>query len=163
MILTWAERCEKFDDGEIITERLIQEVMQEEIDDLRKELALQKLSDIGQEIENEPVAHRFKWEEQEEWQYGDGYDATGAPNDPDYFAYEPLYTHPNEDRDSALYATGYWKGIEYKRMRELSDEEVSEFIHQMVLCCQVHPNSANINVLGLAQIVKDILKKASEK
>jgi hypothetical protein len=36
MILTWAERCEKFDDGEIITERLIQEVMQEEIDELRE-------------------------------------------------------------------------------------------------------------------------------
>lgn len=75
----------------------------------------------------------------------------------------PVYTHSNEDRDSAIYATGYWKGIEYKRMRELTDEEVSEFINQMVLCCQVHPNSANINVLGLAQIVKDILKKASEK
>ena len=55
---------------------------------------------------NEPVAHRFKWEEQEEWQYGDGYDATGAPNDPDYFTYEPLYTHP---------------------MRELTDEEIGEF------------------------------------
>jgi hypothetical protein len=36
MIQTWAERCEKFDDGEIITERLIQEVMQEEIDELRE-------------------------------------------------------------------------------------------------------------------------------
>jgi hypothetical protein len=66
--------------------------LQSDIGQLKKELALQKLSDIGQEIENEPVAHRFKWEEQEEWQYGDGYDATGAPNDPDYFAYEPLYT-----------------------------------------------------------------------
>ena len=53
MIPTWAERCEKFDDGEIITEKLIQEVMQEEIDDLRKELALQKLSDIGQSIQHE--------------------------------------------------------------------------------------------------------------
>ena len=53
MILTWAERCEKFDDGEIITERLIQEVMQEEIDELRKELALQKLSDISQAIQRE--------------------------------------------------------------------------------------------------------------
>jgi len=42
MILTWAERCEKFDDGEIITERLIQEVMQEEIDELRELQALVK-------------------------------------------------------------------------------------------------------------------------
>jgi len=51
---------------------------------------------------NEPVAHRFKWEEQKEWQYGDGYDATGAPNDPDYFAYEPLYTHPADLTDEEI-------------------------------------------------------------
>jgi len=62
MIPTWAERCEKFEDGEIVTNAKIQQVMQEEIDELRerleetrqlyiKELALQKLSDIGQEIE----------------------------------------------------------------------------------------------------------------
>ena len=44
MILTWAERCEKFADGEIITERLIQEVMQEEIDELRKEIKALKLA-----------------------------------------------------------------------------------------------------------------------
>ena len=129
----------------------------QEIEALEKELALQKLSDIGQEIENEPVAWMFR-----------GYLYDTDPSDwavhehPDVPVI-PLYTHPNEDRDSAIYATGYWKGIEYKRMRELTDEEVSEFIHQMVLCCQVHPNSADINVLGLAQIVEDILKKASEK
>ena len=79
MIPTWQERCEKFDDGEIVTNAKIQQVMQEEIDELRskmdkmqdgivsltddlfaerreclkleKELALQKLSDIGQEFE----------------------------------------------------------------------------------------------------------------
>ena len=63
MILTWAERCEKFEDGEIVTNAEIQQVMQEEIDELRerleetrqlyiKELALQKLSDIGQVFES---------------------------------------------------------------------------------------------------------------
>ena len=57
-----------------------------------------------------PVAHRFKWEEQEEWQYGDGYDATGAPNDPDYFAYEPLYTQ-----------------------RDLTDEEINQIVWQQNL------------------------------
>jgi hypothetical protein len=51
MIKTWAERCENFDDGEIVTNAKIQQTMQEEIDELRKELALQKLSDIGQAIE----------------------------------------------------------------------------------------------------------------
>ena len=53
MIPTWAERCEKFDDGEIVTNAKIQQMMQEEINDLRKELALQKLSDIGQSIERQ--------------------------------------------------------------------------------------------------------------
>jgi acetyl-CoA carboxylase alpha subunit len=64
MIPTWAERCEKFDDGEIVTNAKIQQMMQEEIDELRerleetrqlyiKELALQKLSDISQAIQRE--------------------------------------------------------------------------------------------------------------
>ena len=64
MIPTWAERCEKFDNGEIVTNAKIQQMMQEEIDELRerleetrqlyiKELALQKLSDIGQKIERQ--------------------------------------------------------------------------------------------------------------
>ena len=101
----------------------------------------------------EPVAHRFKWEEQEEWQYGDGYDATGAPNDPDYFSYEPLYTHPNEDRDSALYATGYWKGIEYKRMRELTDEEILKFKDKV-------PYTLGSDLIDFARA---ILRKAQEK
>jgi hypothetical protein len=81
MILTWAERCEKFDDGEIITERLIQEVMQEEIDELREQLEETRQLYIKQ-------------------------------------------LALNEDRDSAIHVTGYWKGIEYKRLRELTDEEI---------------------------------------
>ena len=80
MIPTWAERCEKFG-NKIVTNAMIQQAMQEEIDELRskmdkmqdgivsltddlfaerreclkleKELALQRLSDIGQEIECE--------------------------------------------------------------------------------------------------------------
>jgi len=43
MILTWNERCEKFDAGEIVTNAKIQEVMQEEIDELRKELKKKEL------------------------------------------------------------------------------------------------------------------------
>ena len=53
MIPTWAERCENFEDGEIVTNAMIQQAMQEEIDELRQELALQRLSDIGQAIERE--------------------------------------------------------------------------------------------------------------
>ena len=54
----------------------------------------------------------------------------------------PLYTHP---------------------AKTLTDEEIGDFIHRMVLCCQVHPSSADINVLGLKFIVEDILRKAQEK
>lgn len=38
MIKTWAERCEDFDDGEIVTNAKIQQMMQEEIDELREAL-----------------------------------------------------------------------------------------------------------------------------
>jgi hypothetical protein len=47
MIPTWAEQCEQFNDEEIVTNAKIQQMMQEEIDELRKEL--QRLSDIEQE------------------------------------------------------------------------------------------------------------------
>jgi hypothetical protein len=43
-------------------------------------------------------------------------------------------------------------------VRELTNEEIGDFTHRMVLCCQVHPSSADINVLGLAQIVEEIRK-----
>jgi len=39
----------------------------------------------------------------------------------------PLYTHPNEDRDSAIYATGYWKGIEYKKQHDELKQLVRSF------------------------------------
>ena len=54
----------------------------EEIEALKKELALQKLSDIGQEIEN---------------------------------------------KESAIYATGYWKGIEYKKQHDELQTLVKSF------------------------------------
>ena len=83
----------------------------------------------------EPVAHRFKWEEKMSWQYGDGYDATGAPNDPDYFTYEPLYTHP---------------------MRELSDEEIMVLYEEYIET----QYASESNVLGFGRA---ILRKAQEK
>ena len=77
-------------------------------------------------MNNEPVAHRFKWEEQEEWQYGDGYDATGAPNDPDYFAYEPLYTKPQKycpSENNEAYEKGFIDGMAKQR-----DSAVQRFV-----------------------------------
>ena len=38
MILTWAERCEYWNDGKIVTNAMIQKMMQEEIDELREAL-----------------------------------------------------------------------------------------------------------------------------
>jgi len=84
----------------------------------------------------EPVAHRFKWEEKMSWQYGDGYDATGAPNDPDYFTYEPLYTHP---------------------IRELTDEEISQVYKE------VSEPFGKKRLYEIHDFARAILKKASEK
>ena len=53
--------------------------------------------------------------------------------------------------------------IEALKAKTLTDEEIGDFTHRMVLCCQVHPSSADINVLGLKFIVEDILRKAQEK
>ena len=44
MIPTWAERCEKFG-NKIVTNAMIQQVMQEEIDELREALKLRELTD----------------------------------------------------------------------------------------------------------------------
>jgi len=71
-----------------------------------KELALQKLSDIGQMIEQKPVA----------WMTENGTIYDELP--PIAGGLIPLYTHANEDRDSAIYATGYWNGIEYKKQHD---------------------------------------------
>jgi hypothetical protein len=157
MILTWAERCEKFDDGEIVTNRKIQEVMQEEIDELRKELALQRLSDISQEIENEPVA----------WMV-DGvlFTSLGAALNISFDIEQPcipLYIRPDEDRDSAIHATGYWKGIEYKRMRELTDEEIDEVWVETCSDFKLIENGKTKGVINIYDVSRAILKKASEK
>jgi len=72
----------------------------------------------------------------------------------------PLYTHPNEDRDSAIYATGYWKGIEYKKMRELTDEEINK------LWAESHEDGIAMQKGFTTQqhyFAHLILKKASEK
>jgi hypothetical protein len=97
---------------------------------------------------SEPVAHRFKWEEHEEWQYSDGYDATGAPNDPDYFAYEPLYTHPVAEDYS------------------LTDEEIIDFIFKF-FNLDVDTELSDdfwVKYEDLIDFAKELLnKKASEK
>jgi hypothetical protein len=82
----------------------------EKIETLKKELALQRLSDISQKIENEPVAWAYIDEldnicEEGDWQIN-------VTKTKEYSNQIGLFAYPNEDRDSAIYATGYWKGIE---------------------------------------------------
>jgi hypothetical protein len=81
----------------------------------------------------------------------------------------PLYTHPAKTLDEQ-FEQGFkagkeegWKAHKFHHSaKTLTDEEIGDFTHRMVLCCQVHPSSADINVLGLKFIVEDILRKAQE-
>jgi len=92
----------------------------------------------------------------------------------------PLYTHPAKELHLSLQKskeTGELLAVTYTDdehrivevlwkkppAKTLTDEEIGDFTHRMVLCCQVHPSSADINVLGLKFIVEDILRKAQEK
>ena len=147
MIPTWAERCEKFGD-EIVTNAMIQQVMQEEIDELRKELALQRLSDIGQDIEQEPVAWAYIDELDNICEHGDW--QINVTKTKEYSNQIGLFAYPNEDRESAIYATGYWNGIAKGKPCELTDEKIWKL-------WQTHLND-DITVFARA-----ILKKASEK
>jgi hypothetical protein len=76
----------------------------------------------------------------------------------------PLYTHPAKEQDESFDRTASHMAGEYvSYQKELTDEEIGDFTHRMVLCCGVNPNSADINVLGLKFIVEDILRKAQDK
>ena len=59
------------------------------------------------------------------------------------------------DKESAIYATGYWNGIAYKRQRELTDEEILD------LCPPNH--SEMMNEAYTIEFARAILKKATEK
>jgi hypothetical protein len=48
-------------------------------------------------------------------------------------------------------------------VKELTDEEIYEFTHRMIICSGQNPNAADINIFGLVRIVEDILRKAQEK
>ena len=41
-------------------------------------------------------------------------------------------------------------------VKPLTEEEVSYFTHQMILCCGQHPAAADINILGLIDIVRAV-------
>jgi hypothetical protein len=56
------------------------------------------------------------------------------------------------DKESAIYSTGYWNGIAYKRQRELTDEEITEVWTNI-------PESPD----DIWAFARAILRKASEK
>jgi hypothetical protein len=74
-----------------------------------------------------------------------------------------LTTFTTEDRENASPPHIINSGASVMPVKKLTDEEIGDFTHRMVLCCGVHPNSADINVLGLKFIVEEILRKAQEK
>ena len=53
----------------------------------------------------------------------------------------PLYTHP---------------------VKELTDEEIGDFEYQIIRACGLSTANSDINPIGLRQIIKAILRKASE-
>ena len=85
-------------------------------------------------MNNEPVA----------WAREDGVIAFHKKPEVDSqgFKWFALYTHP---------------------VKELTDEEIYEFTHRMIICSGQNPNAADINIFGLTKIVEDILRKAQEK
>ena len=80
---------------------------------------------------------------------------------------KPVYTHPVKEQDESFDRTASHMAGEYVsypvKELTLTDAEISDFTHRMVLCCGVHPNSADINVLGLKFIVEEILRKAQDE
>ncbi len=92
-IKTWNERCEEHPDHQerIISERMIQERMQEEIDELRQAL----------ETEQEPVAWRtFDGEggyDYRSYEMNETYDKEWSERNPNHKGWvEPLYTAPQK-------------------------------------------------------------------
>ena len=57
------------------------------------------------------------------------------------------------DKESAIYATGYWNGIAYKRQRELTDEEILD------LCPPNHSEMMNeAYTIEFARAIESYLK-----
>ena len=69
----------------------------------------------------------------------------------------PLYEHPEtlEDRESAIYATGYYKGFEYKRLKDLSEDKESFVLHTFTCDCG--------NYWNLDKYPPRLIEKAKEK
>ena len=69
----------------------------------------------------------------------------------------PLYEHPEtlEDRESAIYATGYWNGIAYKKLRELTDEKIKQIFRDE---SGFEIDTCPIAILDFARAIESYLK-----
>ena len=61
------------------------------------------------------------------------------------------------DKESAIYSTGYWNGIASKKLRELTDEEISQVYKE------VSEPFGKKRLYEIHDFARAILKKASEK
>ena len=105
---------------------------------------------IGQFVKpvNEPVAWAYIDELDNICEHGDW--QINVTKTKEYSNQIGLFAYLNEDRESAIYATGYWNGIAKGKPCELTDEKIWKL-------WQTHLND-DITVFARA-----ILKKASEK
>ena len=114
---------------------------QAEIEALKKEAALQRLSDFTQEADNEPVA----------WMHQNPEYPISKHRSQEYNI--PLYTHPASLVDWS-YQQGYQVGKETHLAKTLTDEEIEDFTVRIYNCrtgAEAH------------EIVLAILRKAQDK
>ena len=141
------------------------------LDEVTKELALQRLSDIGQAIEQEPVAWMVTNRDS-----GIGYMQTDEPTRMDKVAneYLPLYTHPeneykpNQTLECSFNLAGFKPPAKTLNFFEISidDKYVIRIYKSGIYESELGNLSAKMPIEEWnehAKNVKEILKKASEK
>ena len=108
-------------------------VTEDMLDEVSKELALQRLSDIGQAIEQEPVAWKHK-------PSGMIFDEIIEAANPDDLV--PLYTHP---------------------MRELTEDEIDEVWVETCSDFKLIENGKTKGIINIYDVSRAVIKKASEQ
>ena len=137
---------------------------QAEIEALKKEAALQRLSDFTQEADNEPVAIRYDFDG-----YGYQYMDSGSGSDwQTRVEGEFLYTHPASLVDWS-YQQGYQVGKETHPAKTLTDEEITEVIkkiasnNEYVYSLYEDFEGIEFSRVGIFEFSRAILRKAQEK
>jgi hypothetical protein len=106
---------------------------------------------MGENMDNEPVAYRWQWDDGLEWHYGSYH------TDRDYFKLDALYTHPHPDNLGLALSIIDQQKLEIEKLtaKTLTDEEI------MNLALEI---GWKHNALGLlTDFARAILRKAQEK